>query len=287
MPCSITQLKPRGLIRVTGGDATPFLQGLITVDVEALPQGKAGFGALLSPQGKVLFDFFIIPQEGGYLLDTPKAAAGALVQRLSLYKLRSQVAFEVITAQQRVFCLLGESAADISRSFSAPGGILIADPRHEGMGLRCYAAPDMLEKLVKNNKLTRADEQAYHARRIALGIPEAEFDYAYGAVFAHDINLDLMGGLSLEKGCFVGQEIVSRMAHRGSIRKRIVQISSDKALPPPGAQICVNDRPIGVLGSASGGKGLALIRTDRAKEAVEAGQAVMAGQTPVMVRLPA
>ncbi|MCC6982322.1 MAG: folate-binding protein YgfZ, partial [Bauldia sp.] len=131
------------------------------------------------------------------------------------------------------------------------------------------------------------DAAAYHHHRIALGVPEGGRDFTFGDSFPHDANLDQLGGVAFDKGCYVGQEIVSRMEHRGTARRRIVQVAAEASPPASGAEVLAGERPAGTLGSSSGTIGLALLRLDRVKEALDAGKAVTAGGVPLSVTLPA
>jgi folate-binding protein YgfZ len=155
-------------------------------------------------------------------------------------------------------------------------GLSFADPRRPELGLRILAASPVA---------ANATEAEYHAHRIALGVPEAGKDYALGDTFPHEANFDVLNGVSFTKGCFVGQEVVSRMQHRGTARKRIVIVEADAPLPP-GAEITAGAAAIGTIGSTAGNLGLALLRLDRAGEARSKGEALVAGGVPVAVRLP-
>ena len=250
----------RGVVLVSGADAATFLQGLLTNDVLALPQGDARHAALLSPQGKILFDFLVVAQADGFALDCLAEQAAALATRLGFYKLRAKVEIR-------------NASSGLTVNVDVPeGGGAYRDPRHEGMGWR--------EIVPRADARDEAGRAAHDARRIALGIPAGGRDFAYGDTFPHEANLDRLHGIDFTKGCYVGQEVVSRVEHRGLARKRIVRLSYDGGRPRQGADVVAGDVALGTMGTSAAGCGLALVRLDRAEEA--GGVAVVEG---VAVRL--
>ncbi|MCU0790680.1 MAG: folate-binding protein YgfZ [Nitratireductor sp.] len=259
-------LEGRAIVAVNGPDAVHFLQNLVTCDVEALADGEAAFGALLTPQGKILFDFFLLRTSDGFLADADAALADDFVKRLGFYKLRAKVTVERADPALRVHAIWGGRPADLP-------GRLVEDPRLPEMGFRLYgeAGPE----------LAAGD---YHAHRIGLGMPQGGLDYAYGDAFPHEALMDQFGGVDFRKGCYVGQEVVSRMQHRGTARSRVVMVSGER-LPERGTEISAGGKACGAMGSSSGGKGLAMLRLDRVKEALDAGGAVMAGDCPIGVEI--
>jgi tRNA-modifying protein YgfZ len=275
--CNAALLSDRAVVRVTGPAARTFLQGLITNDIDKAKPGSAIHAGLLTPQGKIIFDFFVVPAGDGFLLEIAKAKAGELAQRLGFYKLRAQVEIEE------------DPSFTVAASWGAPpklpeGAIAYADPRLPELGLRILLPADAD---VRNLGCARAGEDEYHAHRIALGVPEGGRDYAFGDAFPHEAMFDQLAGVDFNKGCFVGQEVVSRMEHRGTARKRIVGVEGEGPLPSSGTEIAAGGTPIGTLGSVSGNSGLALLRLDRAEEARTAGQPLRAGEVTVALRIPA
>jgi tRNA-modifying protein YgfZ len=261
-------LGDRGVLRVTGADSTAFLQGLLTNDVEDLAIGAARYAALLTPQGKLLFDFFVQRQGGeppSFLLDCPADQAAALAKRLGFYRLRAKVAIEDLSAELGVAAFWGRppDAAFASAAF--------ADPRDGRLGFRAIAPRAEAAAL---GEAALAD---YEAHRIALGVPKGGADFAYGDTFPHDVNMDLLHGLDFEKGCYVGQEVVSRMRHRANLRKRIVRVSLAGAAPAPGTPVLDGELIVGTLGSSAGAVALAQMRVDRVEEARAAGRTLSAG----------
>jgi folate-binding protein YgfZ len=264
----VALLPDRGIVRVAGEDAEKLLQGIVTNDMDLLASRPAIHTALLAPQGKILFDFFVATTAGGFLIDTDRAQAEGLVKRLTMYKLRAKVAIEDLSAGYQVLTAWG----DAQEAGSFP------DPRLEQLGWRGIVSTN--EKAVAN-----ATAEAYHARRIALGMPEGGKDYAFGDAFPHEANLDVLGSVSFTKGCFVGQEVVSRMQHRGTARKRIVIVEGDGDLQP-GAEVTAGEAAIGSIGSVAGRQALALLRLDRAREAIDKGEPLRAGGISLAMRLP-
>jgi len=274
-------LPDRGVISISGEDATPFIHGLVTQNIETLKPGAATYTTLLTPQGKVLFDFLVLRREGGYLLDCARAGLSDLTRRLGFYKLRSKV--EIADRSDE---LAVAAVWDASGDVAAPAeGYAFADPRAEGLGHRLIAPADTLRAAAEKHGWTLAEPKDYDAHRIAQGVPEGFKDYESGEVFAHDACADQLGGVDFYKGCYVGQEVVSRMHHRGTARKRFVAVRG-KGLPEPGAAVTAGSTNLGKLTSVAGGRGLALVRIDRAGEAMSRGEAIKAGDIPVELVRP-
>ncbi|WP_050786047.1 folate-binding protein YgfZ [Ahrensia sp. R2A130] len=254
----------RATFSCTGEDATHFLENLVT----CLISGKPAFGALLTPQGKILFDFFITPIDGGYRFDCAAEQRDELIKRLGFYKLRAKV--DLAPLEEAVVTSWG----DATRPDDA-----FDDPRLSALGWRAY----------RMQAEAKADDDAWLAHRIALGVPELGVDAEPGSVFPHDMSMDQFSkgsGVAFDKGCYVGQEVVSRMQHRGTARSRFVNVAAVNDLPESGAELMVGDRTIGTLGSVSGQHGLALVRLDRAAKAITEGAPITADGTEVMLTLP-
>lgn len=274
--CQATLLSDRAVVRVTGPAARGFLQGLITNDIDKVKSGSAIHAGLLTPQGKILFDFFLVPAGDGFLLDVTKAKAGELVQRLGFYRLRAQAEI----ADDPSFIV----AAAWGASPRLPdGAVAYADPRLPELGLRILLPANAN---IGDLGCGLAIEDDYHSKRIALSVPEGGRDYAFGDAFPHEAMFDQLNGVDFKKGCFVGQEVVSRMEHRGTARKRVVGVEGGGPLPPSGTEITAGGNSIGTLGSVSGNLGLALLRLDRAEEAQAAGQPLRAGDVTIALNVP-
>ena len=283
-------LPDRGVVKIAGEDARNFLNGLVTTDVDRLKPGLGRFGALLTPQGKIIVDFLITEAPaghgGGFLIDCPKALAESLATKLKFYKLRAKVTVENLSDDLGVLAAWdGQPAAQPDLAF--------ADPRNKALGFRILIPEDLKKKLSDLIGAELVDATDYEAHRIALGVPRGGLDFMYSDAFPHETNMDRLAGVDFDKGCYVGQEVVSRMQHRGTARTRSVKVLLDGASPEAGATILAGDKPVGTIGSTSGGKGIALVRIDRVAEALDAGQPLIAGglalklAEPDVVRIPA
>jgi folate-binding protein YgfZ len=275
--CQASVLPSRSVISVRGADAGKLLQGLITNDIGKAQGTNAIHAGLLSPQAKILFDFFVVADADGFLLDVAEDKAVELVQRLQFYRLRAKVEIAEEPAL-KVVAAWGE------KPHFPEGALGYADPRLAELGFRLLLAEDT--DLVALG-CAASSEQDYHVARIGLGVPEGGRDYTFGEAFPHEALFDQLHGVDFAKGCFVGQEVVSRMEHRGTARKRIVPVEANGPLPAPGTAIEAGSVPIGELGSSSGASGLALIRLDRAEEALASGRTLSAGQVKLVLRQPA
>ncbi len=276
-------LTDRGVVKVGGDDARGFLNGLVTTDVDRLQPGLGRFGALLTPQGKIIADFLMTQatagQGGGFLFDVPKTLAQALADRLGFYKLRAKVTVENLSDGLGVLAVWdGEPAMKPDLTF--------ADPRDARMGWRILVPADLAEKAAKAIGAEMVDAGAYEAHRIACGVPRGGLDFAYGDAFPHETNMDRLHGIDFDKGCYIGQEVVSRMEHRGTARTRTVRVSVDQSVPEPGTSVMAGDKTIGTMGSAANGRGLALLRIDRASDAIDAGLQLSAGGIPIALVAP-
>lgn len=263
-------LPDRALIRVSGADAEHFLHNLVTTDIAALPQGEAWPGALLTPQGKILFDFLVWRDGDGFVMDTSDGQRDALVKRLSMYKLRAAVEIAPLEPTGVTVCW-GE---DADRNAGETG---VVDHRFAVAGIPVTRKPGSAET---------GSSLGYDALRVLAGIAESGADFALQDAFPHDVLYDIAGGVSFKKGCYVGQEVVSRMQHRGTARRRVVLVTAETALPATGAEILAGGKPIGTMGTVAGNRGLAIVRIDRAGEAIAAGTTIRAGDTELSLALP-
>jgi hypothetical protein len=267
-------LPDRGVVKVLGEDARSFLNGLVTTDVTRLTPGLGQFGALLTPQGKIIADFLIaeIPSGhgGGFLIDCPRALAPGLADKLGFYKLRAKVAVENLSDGLGVLAAWdGHLAVKPDLSF--------ADPRNDALGWRILVPEGLAREVADLIGADLVDSALYEAHRIACGAPRGGLDFMYGNAFPHETNMDLLHGVDFDKGCYVGQEVVSRMQHRGTARTRTVKVILDGFAPEPGTAIVAGDKPVGTIGSTAPPLGLALIRTDRVTDALDAGLSLTAG----------
>lgn len=264
-------LRDRALVSVSGPDAEHFLQNILTTDLDVLGSSEAKPGALLTPQGKILFDFLISRAgENAFRLECRTETADDFMRRLTLYKLRAKV--EIAKLDQPVVAVAWGSDSTTSQFESAP----FADTRFV----------DTAVKRFYDDTADGGDLAAWQAFRIAHGIAESGADYQLGDAFPHDVLLDEIGGVGFKKGCYVGQEVVSRMQHRGTARRRVLIVSAERTLPTSRAELTVEGRPVGTLGSTAARTGLAIARIDRVKAALDAGLPVLAEDVAVSLAIP-
>ena len=249
MSANFAVLDSRALLRVTGPDWRSFLQGLLSNDVEALPEGEQRFAALLTPQGRFLFDMFIIAGADGALLDVQAAQRSALAARLQIYRLRAKV--EIGLADGQVCALWGVE--------QAPAG-WAADPRLPALGFRGVGMSPPPGAAVR-------DEAAYGAFRLGLGTPDPASDCIPDKTYPIEADFDLLNGIDFRKGCYVGQETTSRMKRRGGIRSRMLPVVFEGPAPPFGTDVLAGDLRAGELLSGADGRAMALLRLDRIRGA--------------------
>lgn len=239
------RLPGRAVLSVGGPEAGHFLHNLLTSDIDHLQDGQPAYAALLTPQGKILFDMFVLRRGSDFLIDCAAGQRADLLKRLAMYRLRAKV--EIAPRDDLAVAV---SPAEL------PGGY--RDPRTAAIGWRMIAAAQ---------GTAQVPAQGYDAARIALGLADSEADLGPGEFFPHEANLDQLGGVSFRKGCYVGQEVVSRMEHRGTARSRILPVVLEGDAPPRGTDIRSGEKQVGTLLSAAGRNALALVRLDRLAEA--------------------
>ena len=282
-------LPDRGVVKLNGDDARHFLNNLVTAELDEVKPGTARFAALLTPQGKIVADFLVTEAPaghgGGLLIDCPKALAGQLATKLGFYKLRAKVTVENLTGQLGVLAAWGGAPAMLP-------DLSFADPRDSELGFRILVPEELSEKLagVLGAELVAAD--SYEAHRIVCGVPNGGSDFMYGDAFPHETNMDRLHGVSFDKGCYVGQEVVSRMQHRGTARTRTVRLVVDGPSPEAGSDVVADGKSVGRMGSSRSGRGLALLRLDKVSDALARGISLSAGGIavklvdPVDAKLP-
>jgi tRNA-modifying protein YgfZ len=267
-------LPDRGVVKVDGAEARKFLDGLVTVDLDKVTPDAARYGALLTPQGKIIADFIVAevaPEDGtGLFLDCPRALSTSLTDRLNFYKLRAKVIVEDLSETLGVLAAWdGDGTTDC--------GLVYRDPRLPALGLRAMIPPHLASEAAADFGADMVDADAYEAHRIALGAPRGGLDFTYGDAFPHEADMDQLSGVDFAKGCYVGQEVVSRMEHRGTARNRVVPVTFDAFAPDAGVPVTAGDKPVGTMGSSASGHGLAMLRLDRVADAQTAGTPLMAG----------
>jgi folate-binding protein YgfZ len=246
---AFAHLPSRALIAVGGPDWRSFLQGLITQDVETLESGEARFGALLTPQGRLLYDLFVVGRDEGGWLDVEAVHREAILQRLTMYRLRAKV--ELALDETPVSILFADSGVP-----ARPEGVWVADPRLPELGFRGYGVepPPGAET---------AAEARREAQKLRLGVP-GPADWGSDKTYPIEANFDLLNGIDFKKGCFVGQETTSRMKRRGTIKNRMLPIVFEGPAPAFGTEILAGDLRAGEVLSGGDGRAMALLRLDRA-----------------------
>ena len=273
-------LDDRAVLRIGGEPARAFLNNLVTADIEKMTPQNARYAALLTPQGKIVADFFVTEAPaadgGGFLIDCPKAMRDELQQKLTFYRLRAKVT--IAPADELVVLAAWDGDGTTSR------GLVFRDPRLAALGLRVLVAADAAAKAMQELGATRVEASAYDAHRIALGVPRGGIDYYNGDAYPHDASLDKLQGVDFKKGCFIGQEVASRVEHRGTARNRVVPVAFDDHPAQDGVPVMAGDKVIGTMGSSAGTAGLAMLRVDRVADALAAGTALSAGGIPLRLR---
>ena len=288
-------LEERSVLAVAGEDRLTFLQGLLTNDVTRLSPARALYAALLTPQGKIQFDFFVAQEGLTILFDAVRGEADALLKRLSLYKLRAKVTLSDRTQAYAVIALVGADAAKHLKLADSPGAagrfgdaIAFVDPRHAGLGARLIVPRESAEATIAALALPRAELLAYDERRMQLGIAEG-LELTRDGLYALEANFEELNGVDFKKGCYVGQELTARMKHKTELRKRVLPVLAEHNLPEPGAgaAILAGGETVGTLIGAAHGKGVALVRLDRLATAQARGERLTAGEVPLKIERPA
>ena len=239
-------LANRAVLWVSGAEARQFLHNLLTADIDGLAKGRATYAALLTPQGKILSDMFVLDAGDGFVIDCAASQRDELLKRLTFYRLRAKV--DIASDDRRVI---------VSPIAPLTGARYFSDPRTPDLGFRGFS------------EIAAAPAEDYDAARLTLGLADSVADIGSGELFPHEANLDQLGAVSFTKGCYIGQEVVSRMEHRGSARNRVLPVTLAGAAPARGAEIRCGGKLIGTLMSSSGTRALALLRLDRLAEARE------------------
>lgn len=278
-----SQLDSRALLAISGEDAIPFLQGLITSDARRLESGEAIYGALLTPQGKFLHDFFLSPSNGAIFVDCEKLRADDLKKRLSLYKLRSKVTIDYVPENMRVFALWGDEAHPRLRNAQ-----VFADTRMPSLGFRIIGDAAVVSEWASEHGCEKCDESDYHAMRIALGIPQGGIDLIPEKSFLLEWGIDQIGGVDYKKGCYVGQEVTARTHYRGHVKKAPYVIKSrELPLPVTGTPVLCGEAEAGEIRSVSGTTGLAILRVEEVEKSKSSGMPLRAEDVVIEASLPA
>ncbi len=272
------RLPDRAVLSVCGEDARPFLQGLVSNDIDNVTETEAVHAALLTPQGKYLFDFFVIARGDALWLDCEAARREALRRRLVMYRLRARIGIADVPACE-VHAVIGEGAASAAARIAR--GLSFADPRIAGLGARAIiASADCADFAAAGLRQgARAD---YDRLRIRLGVPDASRDLVPEKSFLLENGFEALNGVDFAKGCYVGQEVTARMKHRALVRKRLVPVHIDGPAPPPGTVVHRGAAAVGEMRSSADDFGLAMLRLEALEDAgrLHAGSAALAVHRP-------
>lgn len=282
------QLSDRCMIRISGEDRRTFLQGLISNDIEKADGAHAIYAALLTPQGKYQFDFFIVSDGDDLLLDGLKGDAEALIKKLTMFKLRSKATLEDVTADYAVFALIGDGAADVldngMQTKTDDGAILYADPRLPQAGIRVIAPVAVDANALGGDN---ASEDDYQKHRISLGLPEAPFDLEKEKTILLESGFDELSGVDWKKGCYMGQELTARTKYRGLVKKRLFPVTLSRPGVEPGTDIMQDGKVVGEIRSVMDDRGLAMLRLKAlGGPEMSAGSAAVFPAVPDWMQLP-
>jgi tRNA-modifying protein YgfZ len=267
-------LTDRSIVKFAGDDARAFLNSLFTANLTTLTGGESRYSALLTAQGKLIVDAFVseAPSEKGegFYFDIPKSQAQTFLAKMKGYNLRKKYAVEDLTEQYGILAVWEGTAATAKYPCHA-------DPRLAALGQRIMLPPGEAAAAAAEIGAELVPQDAFESHRIALGVPQGDLDFTYGDAFPHEADMDQLHGIDFKKGCFVGQEVVQRMERRNTARTRVVPVTFDGAAPGAGAEVIAAEKSVGTIGSTVDGRGLALLRLDRAEDALAAGHPLKAG----------
>jgi len=292
-------LPDRAVIRVSGPDRVSFLQGLVSNNIETISPEKSGYGALLSPQGKFLFDFFVYHQdEDSLLIECERGENGEraaeLFKKLRMYKLRAKAELTDVSDSYDVIAVFGKDALSSLSLDATPGatahmadGIKAVDPRLAAMGARVLLPKNALAEMAAIGA-KESDVETYHQMRVMLGIPNGSEEMEVDKSILLESGFEELGGVDFKKGCYMGQELTARTKYRGLVRKRLLPVRIDGPAPNTGTPIMNGDKEAGIIRSVHGEFGLALVRLERVADDADlrAGDAKVTVSVPDWVQLP-
>ncbi len=279
-------LQDRGLLKISGDDTLDFLQGLVTNDVNKLDSEFALYAAILSPQGKYLYDFFLVLLDGDIVIDCEADRVDDLKRKLTIYKLRSKVQFTDINDDFIVLAFIGNNVAkplklNNHEGFAKPflGGVAFMDPRITRIGGRAIIPRENAKNSLIEAGFPEGKADEYDELRIKLGLPDGSRDMVVDKAILLENGFQELNGIDWEKGCYMGQELTARTHYRGLIKKRLMPVQIKGPLPEPGTSIMFGDKNVGEMRSGNKKWGLALIRLDCYKEISESGDSLSSEST--------
>ena len=269
-PIAYTHLTNRGIISVTGSDSRDFLQGIISNDITLVSPNKTIYAALLTPQGKYLFDFFISQSGEKLLIECEKDRVPDLMKRLRIYKLRADANLVDETETYSIFAIWGDDAAQATGlhnerglAHEISGGTQFIDPRLNTAGVRSVLPIEAAEAQLQSLAAEPASTSDYDLHRLKLGLPDASRDLVVDKAILIESGFDELNGVDWNKGCYMGQELTARTKYRGLVKKRLISVLIEGAAPEPGTPIMVGDKNAGEMRSSNAGHGIALLRLDQ------------------------
>jgi folate-binding protein YgfZ len=283
---SFSLVPHRGVLAVGGPDRVEFLQGLISNDTTKVSPGRAIRAAMLTPQGRFLNDMFVADDGNGtLLLETERERTAALARKLGLYKLRSKVTVEDRSPAMEVAVVFGPGAETM---LPFEGAVGFVDPRLPELGVRVLAPAGRIAGTLAARGITAAAIETYDALRLQLGVPDGSRDLVVEKALLLENGFDELNGVDWQKGCYMGQELTARTKYRALIRKRLLPVRVEGALPAPGTTIFKDGQEVGELRSGSGNRALAMLRLDAVQDshALTAGEARLSPEVPSWMRLP-
>ena len=226
-----TVLDDRGFIQVNGDEAKEFLQNIVTNDLEKVSKNLTIFSSIFTPQGKYLYDFFILKVEEGYLLECEKEAVLEIIKIFNFYKLRTKVNLVNVTEKYNSIIISLEKFKEINKNETLKGStttynkeIMFIDPRNENLGAKIVSKIENIEDVFKMLNLKKVDKDKYYKKSFVLGIPQVNLNKLKDKIFGIENNLDELCGIDFKKGCYIGQENTSRIKLRNKLRRRILPI---------------------------------------------------------------
>jgi folate-binding protein YgfZ len=290
---SFALLDDRGILAVSGPDRRPFLQGLVSNDVDKVSPTASRYAALLTAQGKYLHDFMMVEASESIWLDAEAARLGDLKRRLSMYRLRARVSLDE-RSDLAVAAIFGAGEAAILGLPSEPGaarpfgtGVVFIDPRLASLGARAILPRENARAALADAGIAETSFDIYDRLRLSLGIPDGSRDLVLEKSILLESGFDELNGVDWQKGCYIGQELTARTRYRGLVKRRLTPVRIEGPAPPPGAAVTADGREIGEMRSSRDGLGLALLRIEPVREGkvLVAGESILVPVTPAWMRL--
>ena len=281
-------LPERGLVKISGPEAKSFLNALVSNDVEKVAPNQAVYAALLTPQGKFLFDFLIVESGDSLLLDCEGGRQSELQRRLTLYKLRAKIEISDARAAFTIGAVFGDGALDavglpaqLGHVKPYGGGLVLVDPRLVALGARVILPAEHAGAALEEAGIPLASAAEYDLHRLKLGVPDGSRDMAVDKALLLEANFESLHGVDFAKGCYVGQELTARTKHRGLLKKQLFVVRGADPLPEAETPVMLDGKEAGTMRSIQGGLGLALLRLELVDIARSEGRKLLAGESPI------